>query len=109
MDALEEAQARHRKENKDLQGRITQKKKQATKKTRKGVNDECAELERQLKEAQAAELAALRGDVPKDAADVESGPEPDQDVTVAPTQDESLATDLQKTAISDPRSEEHNV
>lgn len=109
MDALEEAQARHRKENKDLQGRITQKKKQATKKTRKGVNDECAELERQLKEAQAAELAALRGDVPKDAADVESGPEPDQDVTVAPTQDESLATDLQKTAISDPAPSEESA
>ncbi|OBT97282.1 hypothetical protein VE01_04655 [Pseudogymnoascus verrucosus] len=101
MDALEEAQARHRKENKDLQGRITQKKKQATKKTRKGVNDECAELERQLKEAQAAELAALRGDAPEDEPEVESEREHD-DASVAPTQDETLAADLQKTAISDP-------
>ncbi|KFY72722.1 hypothetical protein V499_07143 [Pseudogymnoascus sp. VKM F-103] len=101
MDALEEAQARHRKENKDLQGRITQKKKQATKKTRKGVNDECAELERQLKEAQAAELAALRGDAPEDEPEVESEREND-DASVAPTQDETLAADLQKTAISDP-------
>ncbi|OBT57293.1 hypothetical protein VE04_03451 [Pseudogymnoascus sp. 24MN13] len=101
MDALEEAQARHRKENKDLQGRITQKKKQATKKTRKGVNDECAELERQLKEAQAAELAALRGDAPEDELEVESEPEND-DASVAPTQDETLSADLQKTTISDP-------
>ncbi|KFY25363.1 hypothetical protein V493_04690 [Pseudogymnoascus sp. VKM F-4281 (FW-2241)] len=102
MEALEEAQARHRKENKDLQGRITQKKKQATKKTRKGVNDECAELERRLKETQATELAALRGDASEDAQDVEPVPEPEHDASVAPTHDDSLAADLQKTAISDP-------
>ncbi|KFY24607.1 hypothetical protein V491_02089 [Pseudogymnoascus sp. VKM F-3775] len=107
MDALEEAQARHRKENKDLQGRITQKKKQATKKTRKGVNDECAELERKLKEAQAAELATLRGDAPKDALDVDSESESNNDTSVAPTQDENLAADLQKTAISDPAPSEN--
>lgn len=58
---MEELQKRHRQEQKDLQGRVTQKKKQATKKTRKGVNDECAELERQLKERQAAEVKALSG------------------------------------------------
>lgn len=107
MDALEEAQARHRKENKDLQGRITQKKKQATKKTRKGVNDECAELERQLKEAHAAELAALRGDAPVDETEIES--EPENDANAAPTQDESLAADLQKAAISDPAPSEEGA
>lgn len=107
MDALEEAQARHRKENKDLQGRITQKKKQATKKTRKGVNDECAELERKLKEAQEAELSALRGDAPEDAPEVESESEPEHDANAAPTQDESLAADLQKTAISNPAPSEN--
>ena len=53
---MEEMQVRHRQEQKDLQSRITQKKKSATKKTRKGVNDECAELERQLKERQDAEM-----------------------------------------------------
>ncbi|KAL5348776.1 OTU protein [Pseudogymnoascus australis] len=100
MDSLEEVQARHRKENKDLQGRITQKKKQATKKTRKGVNDECVELERRLKETQAAELSALRGDPKEDVSDVES--EPENDASVAPSQDESLTANLQKTAISDP-------
>ncbi|KAL2204001.1 OTU-domain-containing protein [Sarocladium strictum] len=55
----EEVQARHRRELKDLQGRITSKKKNANKKTRKGVNDECAAMERDLKEKQAAELAVL--------------------------------------------------
>ncbi|KLU86434.1 hypothetical protein MAPG_05447, partial [Magnaporthiopsis poae ATCC 64411] len=61
-ESLEQVQARHRKELKDLQGRITSKKKNATKKTRKGVNDECAELERQTKERHEAELRALTGE-----------------------------------------------
>lgn len=100
--ALEEAQARHRKECKDLQGRITQKKKQATKKTRKGVNDECVELERVLKERQEAELAALGGDNPQDVADLES--ERDNDTSVPPALamiQSDIATDLQKTTISE--------
>ena len=54
---MEELQARHRKEQRDLQAKVTQKKKSATKKTRKGVNDECAALERQLLEKQQAEIA----------------------------------------------------
>lgn len=58
-ETVEQMQARHRKEAKDLQGRVTSKKKNATKKTRKGVNDECAEMERQMKERQAGELEAL--------------------------------------------------
>ncbi|PKS07627.1 hypothetical protein jhhlp_006233 [Lomentospora prolificans] len=61
METLEAMHARHRKEKKDLQGRIMNKKKNSTKKTRKGVNDECAELERQLAEKQAAELVTLTG------------------------------------------------
>lgn len=59
---MEELQIRHRKEAKDLQNRITSKKKQASKKTRKGVNDECDKLEQELKERQAGELAALNGE-----------------------------------------------
>lgn len=65
MDApgsLEVLQARHRKEQRELVARITQKKKSATKKTRKGVNDECDRLEHELKERQAQELAALSGE-----------------------------------------------
>lgn len=56
---MEELEARHKKEQKDLQGKITSKKKNATKKTRKGVNDECDRWERELKEKQQAEIAAL--------------------------------------------------
>ncbi|KAI0433506.1 OTU domain-containing protein 6B [Xylaria sp. FL1042] len=59
METSAEMQARHRKEQRDLQSRITSKKKNATKKTRRGVNDECAFLERELKERQESELDAL--------------------------------------------------
>ncbi|KAJ5230845.1 hypothetical protein N7489_011553 [Penicillium chrysogenum] len=59
---MEELLSKHRKEQKDLQGRITQKKKSATKKTRKGVNDECEQLQRDLSEKQQAEIAQLNGD-----------------------------------------------
>jgi len=56
---MDELQARHRKEQKELQGKITSKKKNATKKTRKGVNDECDRMEQELKERQQAEIQAL--------------------------------------------------
>jgi OTU domain-containing protein 6 len=64
---MEELLARHWKEQKDLQGRVTQKKKNATKKTRKGVNDECETLERELKERQQAEINALQPSSLEDA------------------------------------------
>ncbi|KAI1123730.1 OTU domain-containing protein 6B [Nemania abortiva] len=73
MDTLEAIQARHRKEQRDLQSRITSKKKNATKKTRKGVNDECAALERDLKERQEQELAALNGDAVEDNGEEPNG------------------------------------
>lgn len=56
---MEELQSRHRKEQRDLQSQITQKKKSATKKTRKGVNDECDKLQRELSERQQAEITKL--------------------------------------------------
>ncbi|KAJ8609742.1 hypothetical protein MRB53_038979 [Persea americana] len=68
---MEELQARHRKELKELQGRVTQKKKQASKKTRKGVNDECDRLEAELKQQHAEEIAALNGSA-SDQADEQS-------------------------------------
>jgi OTU domain-containing protein 6 len=70
-ETLETIQARHRKEQRDLVSRITQKKKQASKKTRKGVNDECERLERELKERQETELAALNGEAVEESAEVE--------------------------------------
>lgn len=78
MESFEEMQSRHRKEQKDLQGRITQKKKGASKKTRKGVNNECEELERQLKDRQAQEIASLDGDAVPDIDDV---PELDEEAS----------------------------
>lgn len=72
---LEALQQRHRKEQRDLVSRITQKKKQATKKTRKGVNDECERLERELQERQAEEVRTLNGDDQEHVA--ESEPEDD--------------------------------
>ncbi|KEQ76558.1 cysteine proteinase [Aureobasidium namibiae CBS 147.97] len=56
---MEELQQRHRKEAKDLQSKITQKKKGATKKTRKGVNDECDNLEREMKARHQDEVKAM--------------------------------------------------
>lgn len=69
-EAMEELRARHRREQKDLQGRITQKKKQASKKSRKGVNDECDRLEVELLHKQAAEIDALPSE------DLDSGAHP---------------------------------
>ena len=104
-ETLEQAQARHRKEQRDLQGRITSKKKNATKKTRKFVNDECAALEHQLKERQEEELRALTGET-EDADQVtdEHDELPPQSQPPAPTTTttfpDDLATTLQSTTLS---------
>ncbi|ODH52247.1 hypothetical protein GX48_01564 [Paracoccidioides brasiliensis] len=68
---MEELQARHRKELRDLQGRITQIKKSATKKTRKGVNDQCDRLYHELLEKQRAEISALHGDMEPPTSDLD--------------------------------------
>ncbi|KAL4896831.1 hypothetical protein BDV59DRAFT_115200 [Aspergillus ambiguus] len=59
---MDELLAKHRKEQKDLQARITQKKKSASKKTRRGINDECDRLQRELTERHNAEIAQLNGE-----------------------------------------------
>ncbi|CRG87589.1 hypothetical protein PISL3812_04608 [Talaromyces islandicus] len=69
---MEELQARHRKEQRDLQARITQKKKNATKKTRKGVNDECDKLQQELHEKQKLEISQLDGSASSAADDLEN-------------------------------------
>ncbi|TVY85975.1 OTU domain-containing protein [Lachnellula willkommii] len=99
MESFEAMQTRHRREQKVLQSRITQKKKGATKKTRKGVNTECEELERQLKERQEQESTALGGGdlVPED--------------NEVPTDDEStdvkgVTQGLETTTISEPTASE---
>ncbi|RVX74860.1 hypothetical protein B0A52_01137 [Exophiala mesophila] len=67
---MEELLAKHRKEKRDLQSKVTQKKKNATKKTRKGINDECERLESDLKAQQQAELEALQ---PSQVSPVQDG------------------------------------
>jgi OTU domain-containing protein 6 len=105
-ESLEQMQARHRKEQRDLQSRITNKKKNATKKTRKFINDECAELERQLKERQEGELRTLTGEADEEAGadepeDVHQPPEPAEDTTTTTTNAAAaLASQLQSTTLS---------
>ena len=101
MESLEETQSRHRKEQKELQSRITQKKKNASKKTRKGVNTECDDLERALKERQEQEIQALHvGSEPQESAEVEKSS--DEEVTDSKPSGVGEATNgLSKTAISE--------
>ncbi|KAK8044303.1 OTU domain-containing protein 2 [Apiospora rasikravindrae] len=110
-ESLETIQARHRKEQRDLQSRITSKKKNATKKTRKGVNDECAQLEQQLKERQQQELAALNGES-NDVADDAEAEEQNENEPRQPDLDgettsgaNGIAEQLQQTTISEPAEE----
>ena len=69
---MEELQKRHRQEQKDLHSRVMQKKKSATKRTRKGVNDECANLERELREQQELELSAMNGSPETEVVNIEN-------------------------------------
>ena len=96
---MEDLQQKHRQEQKDLQSRITQKKKSATKKTRKGINDECAELERQLKEKQAVELFALTDDSGGDAV-VDEVLKSDKLPTKAPEKTDAITDSLSSLSVS---------
>lgn len=108
-ETLDQLQTRHRKEQRDLQSRITQKKKNATKKTRKGVNDECAELERQLKERQEEEIRRL-ADPDGQQNDAKDGNDPDESSggTAAghepnPAINDELASKLESATLSEPK------
>ena len=107
-ETLEQVQARHRKEKKDLQGRITNKKKNATKKNRKSVNDECAELERQTDDRHRDELAKLTGQAAADDTKEENAAE---DTAPAPAKEslqdtgkgsDGLAEKMKAASLSEP-------
>ncbi|KAG6233672.1 hypothetical protein E4U26_001073 [Claviceps purpurea] len=87
-ESLTDMQARHRRELKDLQGRITSKKKNATKKTRRGVNDECAQMERTLREKQDGEVASLQGEGEGEGAEADGNDDANQQ-----SEDDSAAQD----------------
>jgi len=82
MEALQQL---HRKQQRDLQSQITQKKKSASKKTRKGVNDECARLEEELKERQQREIHGLDqgGDGPPNVTEPDANVIEDDDDLLA--------------------------
>jgi OTU domain-containing protein 6 len=114
---MEDLLARHRKERNELQGKITQKKKNATKKTRKGVNDECETLERTLKERQQAEIHELEAepvtngveclDLGSKEADDENHSEPEQK-PVAKTVSFDINTKQEPIAPTEQRSKKPN-
>ena len=83
---MDELIKKHRQQQRDLQSRVTQKKKSATKKTRKGVNAECEELERQLQEQQALEVAQL--------GNQENATNEEENGSTFPTSDEDKPTSL---------------
>lgn len=88
---MEELQSRHRKELRDLQSQVTQKKKQASKKTRKAVNEECEQLERELKERQEREVKKANGEIVN--GDKEDGVEDDLEaLTLKVDEDETPST-----------------
>ncbi|KAH6845035.1 hypothetical protein B0I37DRAFT_328044 [Chaetomium sp. MPI-CAGE-AT-0009] len=104
-ESLDQMQARHRKEQRDLQSRVTNKKKNATKKTRKFVNDECAELERQLKERQGEELRKLSGEADGDDNGEDNDDTNEPPTTTTTTTTDDLAHTLATTTLSQPPSQ----
>ncbi|RPB17162.1 cysteine proteinase [Morchella conica CCBAS932] len=104
---MDDLLARHRKELRDLTSRTTQKKKAATKKTRKGVNAECEALERELKERHAREVAELEnpgggaGDLDDEEEEDVEAPATVEDEVAAPAAAEQ-ASDPQPTTPTDP-------
>ncbi|KAH7148631.1 hypothetical protein EDB81DRAFT_469414 [Dactylonectria macrodidyma] len=109
-ETLEQLQARHRRELKDLQGRVMGKKKNATKKTRKGVNDECAQMEREVRDRHAAEVAALAGDANDDeeenAADSQLAEDTDEDKLSRATESLAVSKEAPMPAITENQQQE---
>ncbi|KAK6510072.1 hypothetical protein TWF481_004785 [Arthrobotrys musiformis] len=100
---MEDLLALHRKQLRDLQSVITQKKKSATKKTRRGVNDDCERLERELKEKQASEISALEKEINPDAATNDEADAPVEETTEeAREEEEEISSKLHETTLSDP-------
>jgi OTU domain-containing protein 6 len=106
-ETLETLQTRHRKEQRDLVSRITQKKKQASKKTRKGVNDECERLEQDLKEKHDTELRELNGEA--EEAKAEAEPEVESEHEDEDTQTGGVEENVAKLSLGGtPQSEEND-
>ncbi|KAL7266675.1 OTU protein [Rhizina undulata] len=92
---MDDLLARHRKELRDLTSRITQKKKSATKKTRRGINSECENLEQSLLARHAQEILELTN--PTSSSTISISPpspspkpesEPEAPIELPPPQDD---------------------
>lgn len=68
---MDEAVARHKREQKELVGQITGLKKQATKKNRKQVLQKCADMEHELNQRHKREIDELNGVVQNDEEEVD--------------------------------------
>ena len=97
---MEELQKKHRQEQKDLQSRLTQKKRTATKKTRKGISDECAQLERRLRDRQDAEIASLKPHDPLEVGDLSAIPVSDDDDPTAFEQSKDISESMNAMPVS---------
>lgn len=91
---MEELLSKQRKEKKELQNKITSKKKNANKKTRKGVNDECEALERELADRHDAEIMALSGGGNGQEANGDNAPSEDEDAQINRLRRHSSAEEL---------------
>ena len=105
---MEELLKRHRREQRDLQARVTQKKKNATKKTRKGINDECVELERQLIAKQQTEIVALGGGEVDEGADLDAEPEATANAEIDVAVNE-VASKLNNTTLNSDSTDQNQV
>lgn len=72
---MDDLLARHKKEQRDLVATTTSLKKQASKKTRKAVNQKCLDMQAQLDAKHKHELQELTGEAPDEPADSEVTPE----------------------------------
>lgn len=100
---MDQLRAKQKKEQRDLQARVTQKKKAATKKTRKGVNEECAQLDADLAHRHEEELAALNennesdSDGASDKVEVENG-----QIGATLEKDDDLASQISTLSVDSP-------
>lgn len=100
---MEDIKSRHSREKKDLQAKITSKKKSASKKSRKGVNAECDELETTLRLRHEEELGAINGEdhIPDVEFDSEQSPT-DFPVENKDNETDEVTTGLKKVTFDTP-------
>lgn len=100
-ESMDELLARHKKEKRDLVATVTGLKKQATKKTRKSVNQKCDEMENVMVERHKQEIKELEGGIDGSASassQVEDEPELTPEMLLQQIEDAKIndANDIEK-------------